>query len=1669
MAAPWEVEEPQQLIPQTATVSAAPWEEVGDSAVSTAPWEQEKTPHEIATEKVTKSFSDLLHLRAPNPENIPYQGPQTFGETVGTLTIAPVDIILGAAETAASVAQILGGAFAGVYGLLSPGTSAGEVYAEWNKATSPYFVPETKTGQLIAGAFSALVEGYKENIATETNVQRVLDPLRAIVSPEHMRHLEGALYGIANALPEILAVAGAKQMFEGKPKPKEKPLPIDERENVHKMPYGQLELFPKEDVLNKQGELFDNLPVPEKDFGPAPEQGKLKLARKRGEGGSDVPQVTYEGWNHNQLQTLATHLGKDLEHALLYVKKLNEGVPENLIKEAVERSPDILSASNKISKTTDLTPEAWGTLSAGDIGSTLKHYIDVDIEPVYKMFAKVLDRLDWSDIKVEIKELYGTRRYEDGKIVQKPLLGQWNPETNTITISPLAHKGWPGGQGSAIVLLHELTHAAIDHVIQYPRGTAGKALKQQVGDMYDAYMKKYGEDGWKGTSLSGGIKFTRERQLHEFVAEIFSNQEMRKRLSKMPDKGPKITNISDFYTWALKSFGDLYHFQRIEEKASTEGQLRRGQIFEGEFSILEPSMLPRAMKVFEDIVAYDGTSVGGKIDDMLSRMSNDLYRTPVKTKYENIIDIEDFYNRKDAKYDREQSGKANDFWNKLYPPLDVKVGDRVLYKNNTKGTVEWVRVVENQGTHIIVETTKDGRTIYAHKTDIKKAPSQGLKLITPETPVPTNTGIDILRGRNFDSYEVAKAKIGDIPAGTKLGTFGISLTTASWVNRIKAMSKEGLNSPIVQWAKWAEDHVQTIKEWSHNNFWNMARDDLRIIYDLPKHKDGDIRKLVKTSMELERDSGSWFNGIDYWPDAKTLRTKGLTDREVATYQAHARLSDFMWSLLTKAAKDTGRTLPPRIPGWMPHIWTGMYRVKFRDKEGKIVPFTYATHSLQEMKSALHGSIVSKAGPKALKDAGLTPEPIQHPNFNELISDGGFFEMLGDKAAEMSNLKGATANQWKAILRTLEKTGEEGFLSHILERNVKPMAGHEFDIIAHGGRKNFSDLDIAKVYERVFDAVNTFATNARIVNEVWSPMARDGLLTNPDLREMVNNRLVNSVGKDAPLIPALDAAVKKTMAHDLVGVAPNLPQNWFKAYSHASVLYFLGGKFAFLVANVLQPTRVVNQYMYSKGELSNLGYGKLPSVNKAIIDSAKDVGTMVNAAFNLWNLEKKSSAEVRNMGYLLRKMIDLNAVEPAALDLVVPGKLKTLSKITGLEYFRRLEMALRSSVFINGYHYYKQMKDLHGWSEEKVLAASKDFTDRVMVGYSKDFNAPTIISKSGMAGNAPSLFMTYPAHEAGLLYSAAKGTLRGSNARAKAYYAGSLAGTVAMYAALGGVGALPLINSWDDIVFALNKWFDAGVLTSKELARKFTEEYPEAIRHTVEFGAVSEKMGINISGSLGSLEPSLPFGPVSSMTENLIHAMYLVGKGIGSPAGVSEGEKAKLIASMPTQWRGIAEHAVAAARENNNLAEMGDVGRAVQSFVKKMILEDNRYQFSVDKNFAKKYDRTDTDQLLHNLGLTSVKEADFNITQNIFQRIKTRNANRASDYLKALDEDIEFRDLTKENKALLLQELAEQGMVPYGGLEDYMIKRNIPAPTRQWMEQGRKPNPKTIDTLQRIYP
>ncbi len=699
-----------------------------------------------------------------------------------------------------------------------------------------------------------------------------------------------------------------------------------------------------------------------------------------------------------------------------------------------------------------------------------------------------------------------------------------------------------------------------------------------------------------------------------------------------------------------------------------------------------------------------------------------------------------------------------------------------------------------------------------------------------------------------------------------------------------------------------------------------------------------FREDIAHILKWEKDPSTWFNGVDYYPTGAQMIQMGMKPQSAALWRRMFDSQEKQWVVAETTAIMNGQPVPPRIPGWVSHVFKGPYSVYMELKRSDGTIANVGEYNYYKRKDALKAQQIIDEQIKNSANPAVTTR-LENPNPH----GSGAQEMLDglwrakDRMEQVKGLENLT----KMVFESLSK----GIVTSVLERAPIPKIGHilervtETDPTKMLNRREMKDA--MKSFQHVSEAVNEWHARSKFVNETLFPMDQGGYLDMPNVKAAAKEYLENYFKIPNTFLKSLDIKMKDVLINH--GLDPNLAHAIAGKLNSGFGWYYLLGNLSYYLVNSLQSTISLPALGMVKA-LGTLRGEKTGSIFKAIAN--KDYA-------NLALLDPKNP--------LVKYASENGHIDPVGLEHLQPGQWHDPVNSA-------IERRTRMNSFNIGYNYARQIM-----SHEEALAFGGKFADMVSVPYSKQLGTPSIISRMPIAGTAITMFTTYQMHMLGLLRQqlAILGeSARGKNPAATSQALGSMVGLQLMNIGFFGLGGLAFVQNWNEIVKLVNTIFKTDYATSQEWGREIDAKVKE---HGVDTGnlfargAVSNQVGFDISSSGSGPALQAPTAAVNAYA-TLIQGAILTGRwASGSPP--TQKEQWEWARNLPKTVQGPMEYMI----KNNWVYD--DVVKTVMG---------EKKDFSATKDINMQgIERTRAQTLLRlSFGLKSNAEAAYNQSEAI---------------------------------------------------------------------------------------
>lgn len=789
----------------------------------------------------------------------------------------------------------------------------------------------------------------------------------------------------------------------------------------------------------------------------------------------------------------------------------------------------------------------------------------------------------------------------------------------------------------------------------------------------------------------------------------------------------------------------------------------------------------------------------------------------------------------------------------------------------------------------------------------------------------------------------------------------------------------------------------------------------------------EFRNDLRIALSFEKDPQSWGGGPGKWyPSLDDLMNRGMSVEAAKVWRGVFDMMEQTFNVLEATITKAGVKMPARVPGYLPHVFSGPYRLVIAEGPTNVPNPSYVgemgfynMRDLEKTKAILEARF---------KDKNYSYEIERPTAWGNEASDllNGLYRASSIQAA---------ARQTSNLMKTIYESNAKGIIGSALERQKVPKWGHTLDRVVSAdpvmqlprGRI----VDAMTSLHKSAEAVNAWSARVRFVSETLFPLEQGGYLQpGTNLHKSVHRYMEAYMKIPNPIFKELDAKTRDILIAQ--GLDPSLAHTVMEHINSGFAKYFLFGNIPFYVVNALQST-VALPNLALKKSMQQLAGERTGSISKALKDATKDIYD----GWSVLTIERRFNSPVMKWAY------DQGYLNPVLVEYMDNARFSDPVAL-------KIDQKTRWTAFAINYHYYKQM---HPEMTARRLAG--EATNEVAVPYSHQVGAPLVLGKVPVIGRPMVMFATYMMHMFGMMNQQRIVMQRAAvnkNPKAFANALASAAGLQTMNVMLYGLGGLALYQNWNDIIMFLNQTMGTTFKTSEEVGREWDKKL--GTDGLLTYGLVSKLLGYDISSSAQGVAYQAPLAGVTAFGSG-ITAGFLAGKWALNKAGVIDRQITKkevweTARSMPAFWRGKVEWLL----RSNILSPEKIPTQGVAGDFATMVTSD------VNLPGPRRGGTDPTDQwgdmLMRVLfGPVSMEEKQFGATERINKYRQARNAQRTANLAQRFREqgatDENVQEATK-----LAQDLGYNPDALLRAMVRYQLLRQLTPMERKMLQLGNTP-------------
>lgn len=560
----------------------------------------------------------------------------------------------------------------------------------------------------------------------------------------------------------------------------------------------------------------------------------------------------------------------------------------------------------------------------------------------------------------------------------------------------------------------------------------------------------------------------------------------------------------------------------------------------------------------------------------------------------------------------------------------------------------------------------------------------------------------------------------------------------------------------------------------------------------------EARKVHEALIKFDNADELVQKGLDR-PTEQMLRAEGLNDAQVkaanAVYDQIGKLFDEVNKLLTDAGKDPIQ----KLPGYIPHMWFGDYRVILKDRKTGQVLDVRGVNTRKQVE-AMKAEMKKKFGDESKYSISDFDTTRTKYKANDVSAFQYALSILSKGSPEHKLMNSV----YKDIV------AHRGFKTHGLQRKgAKGFAGSE---LTDSGLKDFT-----KALESYFNHGYNFIANQKkkqIYSELKKELDKAGVEL-PNTRKFVDEYVEHSTGGMKSDLKLIDDIIRGI--GERTGMGPGAIGRGLDNMNALGSAFMLSSV-KFLAVNTVQP-------LYNWAKLRNIqldfgGSNPTTIMAKAMMETFLGKASAQTKAGLSW---------AKQNGYIDSKTIDLLNTKALSKNIVNEAVYHGAKKTLGWWE----QEAVRTPTFVM---YDLALRDVIKDNKQRWETAGA-LTDKYMVDYGKS-ESPFFYDKAGLVGSAVRPFKQY-----GHAYYGQLGEYVKLAMEDKQY--SPLAGFAATQAALGGIKGLPLVGTASALITAINNYFGSTYQTPEDIVLGW------GASDDFVFGPLSTSTGLDLSGSVSA--------------------------------------------------------------------------------------------------------------------------------------------------------------------------------------------------------------------------
>ncbi len=553
-----------------------------------------------------------------------------------------------------------------------------------------------------------------------------------------------------------------------------------------------------------------------------------------------------------------------------------------------------------------------------------------------------------------------------------------------------------------------------------------------------------------------------------------------------------------------------------------------------------------------------------------------------------------------------------------------------------------------------------------------------------------------------------------------------------------------------------------------------------------------------------------------WPTREMLAERGMPEESINAYLKVTEGLDFLHDLMNQLRAKNGVQPLPQIPGYMPHVHAGAFKVSLVkttwDKKGHKIDESVV--HVQGYPTALHANIavraIQKKGTVYQGDRSITYSPKMDKGKPYTVQS---VDEISERASQsiQEQLK-AYGNQETnpdvlPIIEEIEAARYQGFTKHELERSDIPGYLGEFGAEKNNFTGYFKNKQITNLYDNYIKSVTSAYKNAVFMNDVARPIMDhmpldkekgtyygDVLDNSAHLQKYLDEYTSNFTGNPVNRLKWIDDKARWSL--EAVGLSPKLLRTGIADVTNLLSLAYLRVNPIYLASNSIQFMHTISVLEALNVTRRAAGEKNVPSPYETISRMIQDMPEAHPEMEAALQWAEHNHITNQPMEYELRKRGEGSLKDiPTAIQTIV-------HTVTAGDAAAKIENFSRELSFRLAFEHARQM---HPNDHAVARTVAQQVMEMTMVNYDRTAKPLMFTNLGAIGGVLNPLATLHNAYMGNLLIQT---KLAISSPARMAYL--PIATALVTYGVMSGINGMPFVQDINSMLEMINDHFETNI-------------------------------------------------------------------------------------------------------------------------------------------------------------------------------------------------------------------------------------------------------------------